>query len=78
MPGKGLFLARRVTRDAALALLRPLDRDRLIPGNVWHGGRRGQWYAGAWEVVRMARASRTFRIFVSSTFSDLKEERNAL
>jgi len=26
----------------------------------------------------MAQASRTFRIFVSSTFSDLKEERNAL
>jgi len=26
----------------------------------------------------MARASKTFRIFVSSTFSDLKEERNAL
>jgi hypothetical protein len=26
----------------------------------------------------MARASRTFRIFVSSTFNDLKEERNAL
>lgn len=26
----------------------------------------------------MARASRTFRIFVSSTFADLKEERNAL
>ncbi len=26
----------------------------------------------------MARASRTFRIFVSPTFSDLKEERNAL
>ncbi|MEW6533587.1 MAG: tetratricopeptide repeat protein [Thermodesulfobacteriota bacterium] len=26
----------------------------------------------------MSRASRTFRIFVSSTFSDLKEERNAL
>ena len=26
----------------------------------------------------MARAGRTFRIFVSSTFSDLKEERNAL
>ena len=26
----------------------------------------------------MARASRTFRIFVSSTFSDLKAERNAL
>jgi hypothetical protein len=26
----------------------------------------------------MPQASRTFRIFVSSTFSDLKEERNAL
>ena|SRR5437870_753140 len=26
----------------------------------------------------MAQASKTFRIFVSSTFSDLKEERNAL
>jgi hypothetical protein len=26
----------------------------------------------------MAQASRTFRIFVSSTFSDLKGERNAL
>ena len=26
----------------------------------------------------MAQASRTFRIFVSSTFSDLKEERDAL
>jgi len=26
----------------------------------------------------MKRATRTFRIFVSSTFSDLKEERNAL
>jgi len=26
----------------------------------------------------MAQATRTFRIFVSSTFSDLKEERNAL
>jgi hypothetical protein len=26
----------------------------------------------------MAQTSRTFRIFVSSTFSDLKEERNAL
>lgn len=26
----------------------------------------------------MAQASRTFRLFVSSTFSDLKEERNAL
>jgi hypothetical protein len=26
----------------------------------------------------MALASRTFRVFVSSTFSDLKEERNAL
>src|SRR6266508_2040440 len=26
----------------------------------------------------MARINRTFRIFVSSTFSDLKEERNAL
>jgi Domain of unknown function (DUF4062) len=27
---------------------------------------------------QMAQTSRTFRIFVSSTFSDLKEERNAL
>jgi hypothetical protein len=26
----------------------------------------------------MPQASKTFRIFVSSTFSDLKEERNAL
>ncbi len=26
----------------------------------------------------MARSSRTFRIFISSTFSDLKAERNAL
>lgn len=26
----------------------------------------------------MAQASKTYRIFVSSTFSDLKEERNAL
>ena len=26
----------------------------------------------------MAQSSRTFRVFVSSTFSDLKEERNAL
>lgn len=26
----------------------------------------------------MAQATRTFRIFVSSTFHDLKEERNAL
>lgn len=26
----------------------------------------------------MVQASRTFRIFVSSTFTDLKEERNAL
>ena len=26
----------------------------------------------------MAQSSRTFRIFVSSTFDDLKEERNAL
>jgi hypothetical protein len=26
----------------------------------------------------LAQSSRTFRIFVSSTFSDLKEERNAL
>jgi len=26
----------------------------------------------------MAQASKTFRIFVSSTFSDLKEERNVL
>lgn len=26
----------------------------------------------------MAQASKTFRIFVSSTFSDLKEERNAI
>jgi hypothetical protein len=26
----------------------------------------------------MAQTSRTFRIFVSSTFSELKEERNAL
>src|SRR6185369_5030447 len=28
--------------------------------------------------IRMAQTTRTFRIFVSSTFSDLKEERNAL
>ena len=30
------------------------------------------------EANLMAQTSRTFRIFVSSTFSDLKEERNAL
>ena len=30
------------------------------------------------EVLVMAQATRTFRIFVSSTFEDLKEERNAL
>ena len=30
------------------------------------------------EEVPMAQATRTFRIFVSSTFHDVKEERNAL
>ena len=43
---------------------------------VRHGDEK-TWRVFLWEDL-MAQASKTFRIFISSTFSDLKEERNAL